>query len=408
MAVAAAIGGSLIAAGLGGDSASTARPTGTATVLRIQPVDGTVSCGPGAAAYIYLDDLQFRASPNNPAVAYGVAAWQLALQYDPKVLRIANGTDIEVNPLLSQEDADRDGIARSFFPAAAYMDDGAGLALPGAASFVAAGGELRDEEGLDPVAKGEPLLLMTVRFLTVGQGTTLLTLGDPGKEVPLPLAPGIVDNTGKPYEPLVFTDASITVQGGDCPAVPLNTPRPTVAPSATPFAPPRIAIPTARVVTPTPAALGGRQDCPKDWAAYTDPDGHFSVCYPSDWKAISAPPQADFGSAVSIARDASLVTLYWKPSSYFDSPEFQDRCRLAPEWRDKQQVNLMIAGRTVLACVGLETLQAPSSPPLRSTFAEIPLGAGRGYLVLFSTQPEGVSLQDPANASLVLETLKSE
>ena len=406
VAVVAAITGALVAIGLGDDDGAASTPTGTHTVLRVQPVEGKVSCGPGgAAAYIYLDDLEFRPSPNDATVAYGVAGWQLALEYDPNVLRVANATDVVLNPLLSQEDADRDGIARSFFPAV-YMDDGAGRVLVGGASLVAAGEELRDEEGLDPVAKGEPLLLMTVRFLTVGQGTTSLTLGDPGKELPAPLAPGIYDNTGKPYEPRAFTDAAITVEGGDCPADELNTPRPTIAPSATTFASPTRAIPTPEVITPTPASLGGRPDCKEDLSAYNDPDARFSLCYPPDWTAVSSPPHADFGTAVSFVRSPSLLTLYWKQSSYFDSPDFQDRCRIAPDWDGKQQVNLEIAGRTVLACVGLETLHDPDAPPLRSTFAEIPLGEGNGYLVMFSTEPDDISQEDAASTSGLVATLK--
>lgn len=209
--------GTVIAIGRGSGSTSTARPSGAATVLRIQPVDAQVSCGlGGAAAYIYLDDLQERPSPNSAAFSFGVAGWQLLLQYDPKVLRIQSPTDIELNPELSRQDADGDGITRSFFPVS-NIDDAAGRALIGAASLVPAGPQYSQEEGIDPVAKGESLLLTTVRFQTVGHGSTTLTLSDPGRTLQPALEPAVADPSGKTYEPVTFKDAAVAVDGGDCP-----------------------------------------------------------------------------------------------------------------------------------------------------------------------------------------------
>ena len=33
---------------------------------------------------------------------------------------------------------------------------------------------------------------------------------------------------------------------------------------------------------PTPVPLWPRTDCPEGWLAYLDPDGYFSICYPSN------------------------------------------------------------------------------------------------------------------------------
>lgn len=406
VALVAAVSGALVAIGLGDDDEATAPPSGSRTVIRIEPVDDTVSCGPGgAAAYIYLDDLQHRPSPNDPSVAYGVAAWQLALEYDPAVLRIANSTDVELNPQLSQEDADADGIARSYFPLA-NLSDAAGLALIGAASLVSGGAELSREEGVDPVAKGEPLFLSTVRFQTVRHGTTTLTLGDPASMVPGPLQPGIYDNESKPYEPLVFTDATITVEGGDCPELALNTPLPTVRRTSTPLVEPTRTPVAWQTVEPIDAPSAGRDDCPIDWVAYTDPQDRFSICYPADWKAISAPPDADLGTVLEVHGRFASITAYGRPTSYF-SEERQDRCSIAPDWDEARQITVTIAGRAVEACTGLETLRSPDSPPLRSIFAEVPLAPGEGFITVFLTQPEGAAFATERDrAASALDTLR--
>ena len=407
VAAVAAVVGAVIAVGLGGDD--TARPTGTESVLRFQPAQERVSCGAGPApVYVYLDDLAARPSPAQPDVSYGVAVFEFLLRYDPKIVRIAAPADVEINPALNQVDPDGDGLARSFFPIS-NIDDGAGRALVGGASLVGSSQGPADnlEEGLDPVAAGEPVLLMTIRFLPVGHGATALTITPETVPGPLFAEPGLLDPSGKRYEPVALKEASLTVEGGDCPAGPFATPRPTPEPTHTPFVPPTPTIPTPVQLTPTPASDTGRTDCPADWAGYRDPDDHFSLCYPADWQAISAPPQADFSTTLSLTRNYSLLTLYWKESSYFDAPDFQDRCAVAPEWRDKQQVNLTIAGRTAPACVGYETLHAPEAPVLRSTFAEIPIGAGEGYVVLFLTEAEGPAYRaDRDAASLALQSLR--
>lgn len=121
--------------------------------------------------------------------------------------------------------------------------------------------------------------------------------------------------------------AATACRGGGAPAVPV-TPPPTqvlLIPAAT--ATPRV-LRTPVALTPTPAALGGRPDCPADWAAYNDPDARFSLCYPATLSAISErfslrgtavqiePP--DF--ATSRPEDRVFLLASWRPSSYLQGP----------------------------------------------------------------------------------------
>lgn len=404
----AAVAGTLIATGLGGSDV--ARPTGAQTILRIEPVNSQVSCGPGGATvYIYLDDLAGRTSALNANVSYGLTSFEFPLRYDPSVLQIGPPSNIQLNPQLDLEDADRDGVVRSFIPVS-HINDSAGWAMIGAASFNPSSQGLPGEnfeEGLDPAAKGEPVLLMTVRLQTVGAGTSRVAIAaGPGG----PFQPGAVslfDPAQQRYEPVAVKDATITVTGGDCSQVARSTPRPTPLPTSTPIVFPTVAIPTPMPVTPNPAAQGGRPDCPQGWAVYRDPDGHFSLCYPPDWSAIAAPPDADLGTSVTLrAGEGVFLTLYWRPSSYFESPDFQDRCALV-SWQDAQQITWTVAGRSVNACTGYETLHPPDAPPLRSTFAEIPATPASGYVTLFLTQAEGSAYATQRGTSeSVLDSLR--
>ena len=198
-----------------------------AAVLRIEPAEQTVACGREPVAIrVFLDDLAARPSPNQPEVSYGMAGFQFLLRYDPDIVRIADpAVDVELNPSLDEEDPDGDGVRRDFF-LLSNVDDLAGEALLGGVSLVPGGsGADNLEEGPAPGADGEPLLLLTVRFLTVGQGSTALTLRDPaGQRHPSLEEPAVADANAKAYEPLTVHNATLTVQGGDCPPAPVPTP----------------------------------------------------------------------------------------------------------------------------------------------------------------------------------------
>ena len=135
LAAAGVAAGSIVAISLGGDG-DTKRPTGRETVLRIEPAQQQVACGPGpVAVFIFLDDLEARVSPLDANSHYGISSFQFLLRYDPQVLRVGQAINLELNAELSQEDPDGDGQARSFFPVS-DVDDFAGQAVLGASSFV--------------------------------------------------------------------------------------------------------------------------------------------------------------------------------------------------------------------------------------------------------------------------------
>jgi len=118
--------------------------------------------------------------------------------------------------------------------------------------------------------------------------------------------------------------ATTACRGGSAPALPVTPPPtqslPTPFPTRTP-----IVVPTPQVVTPVPAAEAGRPDCPQGWNAYADPGGHFSVCYPSGWFAVSFQSSPEPALSVSVSnfrpREATgpanpiFVTLVWRSAA---------------------------------------------------------------------------------------------
>ena len=417
LAAAGAAGGSLLA--IGGGSGSTRAPTGAETVVRVQPLEDTVACGKAPAiAYIYLDDLQFRGSPNDPSLAYGVGAFQVLLSYDPDIVRIARPIDVQLNPALNTMDADGDGLARSFAPAMS-IDDGAGRALLGAFSFGpgidVTGGEsnpdrdpaLNFEEGIDPEAQQEPVLLLTVGFLTVGQGTTKLSLSTPPDEMP-ELGTLLADPDANLYEPVVLREATLTVKGGDCPPAPPVTPRPTAEPSPAPPTPTPVIVPTPQVVTPVTAAEAGRPDCPQGWNAYGDPDDHFSFCHPVGLNITTrgtVRPELD-GSSVNVwipdpdssfppttradvAENGFFMAAGWHVDpSYNLSLNLSEYCPHSPlliHQETSAPVEVEIAGRTAVGCVATG-FDDPSYPRMKVINLVVPVsssgGPGQGYVNL--------------------------
>jgi hypothetical protein len=156
-----------------------------------------------------------------------------------------------------------------------------------------------------------------------------------------------------------------------------------------------IEITTPAPLTPALAAEASRPDCPQDWAVYHDPDGYFSLCYPADFFAIVAEPQAYFGYTFSVysveppaplPSDGISLTIYWSESGTPDLGATIDPCDPVSHWRDVKQVTLTLAERTVQVCAGDETGIAhhgPGTPtPARGTFGEIPVGPNQGYVVI--------------------------
>lgn len=411
--------GSIVATGLGGGGGS-ARPTGAETVVRIELAQERVSCGSGpVAVFIFLDDLATRPSPVQPEISYGMAGFQFLLRYDPQILRVGGAGNIEVNPQLSQDDPDGDGVLRSFFPVS-DIDDYAGRAVLGAASFVPSlpGPEYQREEGVDPVAKGEPVLLMTVRLLPIGHGASALSL-EPGTDrQPEFEEPQLLDPAGERYEPVRLTGADLTVEGGDCPVPSPAIPRPTVGPTSTraPLVPP---LPTPvpwRTVTAPLAPDAGRTDCAADWVAYTDSEDRYSVCYPAGFRAVASDTAVNLGNAEVTIEDEGVdslsIAIAWRerPFTIYHPPSPENCLHYSVMADSREFVELSLAGLTVPACF-TQGFVLESDPPLPvgTLQGAIPLaadGSEREGFIVFSFGFTGPDVaQVPAVGQRALETL---
>jgi len=327
--VAAVIGG-LAATAFGPEDGAPPKPTGKETRIRIQPQENSVACsGDKQAVDIFLDDLEVRPSATNPGANEGLAAFQLTLQYDPSVLRVEDARDVVLNPVLA--DVQTAGGMRAFIPAPVTIDNLEGYVFLGALGVPQ--GESFDPAatGIDPVARGEPMLLFTVNFQTVGEGASALSVYTPQEASPKAEAMGeqLLDYQAKEYAPVVNADSSMTVTAGKCaPALPV-TPQPTQAlPTPFPTATP-VVVPTPQLVTPTPAALTGRSDCAEDWAAYDNPEHGLSFCYPAVLRAdvVAGPDEPYWSVGVRAPEDRQvppgdevLFFIHWRPVSYVGGP----------------------------------------------------------------------------------------
>ena len=168
-----------------------------------------------------------------------------------------------------------------------------------------------------------------------------------------------------------------------------------------------------------PAAEGGRSDCPQGLAAYSDPDGYFTICYPPDWVAKSgASLHPDFGTGFGIRTSEGPaappgtvnISLTWKTTSSYDLGLTTERCDLGYFWPDVEEVTLTLAGRSVPACVseGVDYGDPPAEegPLVRRTRAEIPLGPGEGYLVFSLTEVLGGSTTFREALPPILDSLR--
>jgi hypothetical protein len=410
LAVVVAVGGSLVAIGLGDDS--TAVPEGAANALRLKPVSDEVSCGTPAPVYLYLDDLVPRPSPRDAdAPTYGAVGFEVPIQYDPAVVRLAAPIDIQLNPQLDIEDSDRDGIVRNFL-LVHQIDDYAGRAMVGTVSYVPSSLGPDDnnyEEGIDPVARGEPLLLMTITFTAVGEGTTDLRV-EAWETERGNLEPKVFDPDGVFYEPLTVESTSLTVRGGDCPEPPPATPRPTIARPGTPVPEPTETPVAWRTVTAPAAPDVGRTDCPQDWVAYADPQDRFSICYPADFSATAS----DF--ALNLRGDSFSIAVSWSstPQSvhYPPSPENCAVYTGHPEdGTSRQYVELLVQDRTVPACFSQGLLEGTAGP-VGSVLGAIPLAGNeseREGFIVFNVGFTGPDVSEvPTLIESVLETLAVE
>jgi hypothetical protein len=294
LAIAAvAVVGGLAATAFGPEDGAPAKPSGKETRIRIEPQKDNVACsGDKQAVDVFLDDLRPR--PN------GLAAFQVTLVYDPSILRVEEPEDAQMNPALAS--AQTAGGMRAFMPAPTTIDNLEGYVFMGAVGIPQGEPFNAAAQGLDPVARGEPILLFTVNFQTVGEGTSPLTVYRGEEPSPKAGALGVqvVDYAGQVYAPVTITDSSLTVTAGKCTPAPAVTARPTqVLPTPFPTRTP-VVVPTPQQVTPVPTVEAGRPDCPDGWAAFNDPDGRFSLCYPSALRGISERSSLT-GTAVQLA-----------------------------------------------------------------------------------------------------------
>ena len=210
---------------------------------------------------------------------------------------------------------------------------------------------------------------------------------------------GVADLQIRTYTPLVLENSSLTVTPGDCAPAPAVTPRPTQALPTPPS--PRARVERAWVVpTPVPAAVAGRPDCPQEWHAYQDPDGHFSLCYPhgldvvADAVHIGQPEVNGLSLDISTALDATgarrngfTIAMGWHAQPPFNpSVPLAQLCPgslLLTFQESSVPVEVQIAGRKGAGCLATGSGQA-SGPPMKVLHLALPVsasgGSERGYI----------------------------
>jgi hypothetical protein len=418
VAAAAVIGGLATTAFSPGGS-STAKPSGKETRIRIQPQAERVACsGEKQAVDMFLDDLGARHASN------GLAAFQLTLLYDPSILRVEKPEDAQMNPALTS--AQTAGGMRAFIPAPVTIDNLEGWVFFGAVGIPQGEPFNPAVPGIDPVARGEPILLFTVSFQTVGEGTSPLSVYRPEAQGERAFVPEmeVLDHGGQEYAPVVITDSSVTVTAGKCaPALPV-TPRPTqVLP--TPFPTPTpVIVPTPQQVTPVPAAEAGRPDCPQGWNAYDDPDDHFSFCYPAaiaittrgtvrpKLEGDSVNVLTPRGDAPGISANGFFIAMGWDTYPKFNpTVPLAQLCPGTPLliFQDNSvPVEIQIAGRKAVGCAATGSDEG-LGPPMRVVSLAIPVsstgGSEKGYVnfMVRYVGPDLVAAEAAARA--VIDTL---
>jgi hypothetical protein len=215
-------------------------PSGEQTIVSIDAAKDNVRCGDVVQVFAYVDDLALRPSysPDAPAGALaGLALVEFVLWYDPAIIELDAQAAVTVNPALTDMDPDADSITRHF-SASVSTGNGPGRAHVLARSQTARGSVDRTslEDGPHPVTQGEPILMLTVNFKTVGVGTTQLDIQHAaGTEADAFLVPVVNDAAAKPYDDVLGKNTKITVISGTCTAgsTPMPTPKPFSPPQQT-------------------------------------------------------------------------------------------------------------------------------------------------------------------------------
>lgn len=238
--------------------------------------------------------------------------------------------------------------------------------------------------------------------------------------------------------------AAAACGGGGAPAPPVS-PRPTqVLPTPPPTRTPVI-VPTPQEVTPVPAAEAGRPDCPQGWNAYTDPDDHFSFCYPpglntttggtvrpearGDSVNIWTPhPESHFPPATraDVSENGFFIAMGWaldptyariktgwerKVRGWPDLPLTAEFCSQVADLMHPETsapVEIEIAGRTGVGC-STTGFDDPSYPHMKVIDLVIPVsssgGPERGYVNLMVRYVGPDLAVAEAAGSAVLDTL---
>jgi hypothetical protein len=428
---AAAVVGGLAATAFGPEGSTPYKPSGRETRVRIEPQEDRVACSSDKQAVdIFLDDLGRSAGP-------GLAAFELTLLYDPAILRVERRDDAQMNPALAS--AQTAGGMRGFIPGPTTIDNLEGYVILGAVGIPQ--GEPWDPSvaGPDPVARGEAILLFTVNFQTVGEGTSALTVSRPeeGPQKPWTMEAKFLDWGGREFTPLVIEDASLTVTAGDCAPASAVTPRPTQAlpkwwATPTPGTPTPVVVPTPQVVTPVPAAEAGRTDCPEGRGAYVDADGHFSLCYPAGMEVItraSTRPEvsgaslniwtqaagADYAStkSINVSDNGFYIALGWHVHPAYNlSLDLAQLCPHSPlliHQESSVPVKMQIGGRTAVGCFATGLSDSGLPPRVEALHVVIPVsssgGPEKGYVSLLVDYMGPDLAAAEAAARAVIDTL---
>ena len=163
-------------------------------------------------------------------------------------------------------------------------------------------------------------------------------------------------------------------------------------------------------MTPVPATDAGRTDCPQDWAAFNDPDGYFSLCYPMEWRAIAG-PAPPLGTSFNLLTNGVSFAVHWREASVFYSGIVDERCSVEEGlWENIQEAMIEIGGGQIPGCTG-EPVDTEGDPELKGcclgTSAEIPIRDGEdGFVRLSVIQRKDIPQEEADSVSRVLQSLR--
>jgi hypothetical protein len=347
-----------------------AAPAGKQARLRLEVMDPSVTCdGRTHDVRVWLDDLPAEPvrrpteAPLYPDVVTpeprtvtppppGLSAFEFKLHYDPAVIWVREKSDVQLNPDL--DDAPPPSSVPRNFTAAAFIDNYSGYTFAGGIAFGLPADildfpsdtlptPLPEPVGIDPVAAGGPILLMTIGLSPVGAGSTELTLD----------AVTLLADASFEFVPVEVTPASIKVTG-DCPKFDTPTPYPSMPssaapiPSETPLAPP-----TPRVLTPVPAT-SLRSDCPQGWHAFLDLTASLSFCTPAALGAVASVDNIGGSlTTLEVSDPYMYLSLALTPRGNFTREEDVARqCAIGivPSQLSGEEVHVVVAGLDAVGC----------------------------------------------------------